>query len=299
MFLVICSNVSPKPFLDNGLWRVGIKSDHSLTILLESSFATHTSFRYPLILLSSVTLNRCSIDYATMSTTSNGLFYAYAKNINDDWSYRYLITFATRDVADAWYRAVTDSAAAGYQRFATVQRVTSQFYTHNPGLGNIPDTITDPKVAQSLRGQVFFTLLNDRDGRIISIIPVLNYVDRSSGDRFYIRSVSQPDTYWYYDGSRVIASRDRRTRFTITLADRKRAPGTIMIGSDEVYITAGSGANIGVANQQDQLSTSANPFPFKLSSFNSDFQIDYYLEGKTLEGSIARNPGKGEGWELA
>lgn len=233
-----------------------------------------------------------------MSTSSNGLFYVYAKNINDDWSYRYLITFATRDVADAWYRAVIDSVAGGYQRFATVQRVTSQFFTHNPGLGNIPDTITDPKVALSLRGQIFFTLLNDRDGRILSVIPILNYVDRSSGDRFYIRSVSQPDVYWFYDGSRVVASRDRRTRFTITIADKKRAPSTIMIGSDEVFITLSSGSNIGVANQQDQLSSSVNPFPFKLSSFNSDFQVDFYLEGKTLEGSITRNPGKGEGWEL-
>ncbi|KAF8073418.1 hypothetical protein FPV67DRAFT_745175 [Lyophyllum atratum] len=236
-----------------------------------------------------------------MATNSTGLFYAYAKNINDDWSWRYVITFATRDVADTWYRAVTDSVSGGYQKFATVQRVTSQFYTHNPGLGNISDTITDPKVAQSLRGQIFFTLLNDKNGRIQSIIPVLNYVDRGSGGRFYIRSVSQPDTYWYYDGSKVIASRDRRTRFTITIAKNKAA-GTIMIGSDEIYITVGSGngssTNIGITNQQDQLSTSANSFPFKLSSFDGDFQIDYFLEGNTSLGPIARNPGNGEGWEL-
>ncbi|GLB45465.1 hypothetical protein LshimejAT787_2300250 [Lyophyllum shimeji] len=241
--------------------------------------------------------NRSS-EHAVMATSSTGLFYVYAKNINDDWSYRYLITFATRDVADTWWRLVTDSVVGGYARFKSVQRVTSQFYTHNPGEGNIPDTITDPKVAQSLRGKIFFTLLNDRDGRILSVIPVQNWVDRSSGDRFYIRSSSDPSLYWYYNGSRVVASRDRRTRFTVTIADRKRAPGTIMIGDDEVFISVGSSTNIGVANQQDQLSASDNPFPFKLSALNNDFQIDYYLEGKMTEGFVTRNPGKGEGWEL-
>ncbi|KAF8073419.1 hypothetical protein FPV67DRAFT_1736772 [Lyophyllum atratum] len=239
-----------------------------------------------------------------MSITSTGLFYAYAKNINDDWSYRYLITFATRDVADTWFRAVSDSAAAGYQRFASVQRVTPQFYTHNRGHGNIPDTITDPKVAQSLQGKIFFTLLNDRDGRIFSVIPVFDYTDHLSGGSFYIRSIAQPDTYWYYDfHNYVLISRDRRTRFTITLADKDKAAGTVMIGSDEVCITAGSATNIGPVSdyQQNQLRNSRNPFPFKFSSFrNGDFEIEFQSDviNSTL-GRVAWNPGKGERWELA
>ncbi|RDB16765.1 hypothetical protein Hypma_002602 [Hypsizygus marmoreus] len=236
-----------------------------------------------------------------MTTTRTGLFYAYAKNINDDWSYRYVITFATRDVADSWFRAVTDSVAAGYNRFAAVKRVSLQFYTHDPGAGNIPDTITDPRVAQSFRGQVSFTLLNDRDGRILSVIPVLNYTDYTNGSSFYIRSVPQPDTYWYFDPSAniVVASRERRTKFTITIADSTRTRGTPIIGSDDVLITVGSGVNIGVANRLDQLSSSANPFPFKFSSFSTDFQIDYNVEGtaRTI-GIIARNPNAGEKWEL-
>jgi len=228
-------------------------------------------------------------------STNNGLFYAYAKNINDDWSARYLITFATRDVADAWYRAVTDSVAKGYMRFAGVQRVASQFYTHDE---HITDTITDAQVALHLRGQIFFTLLNDKNDRIFSIIPVLNYDDRRSGYGFYIRSVSHPDSYWYYDSLRIVASRDRRTRFTITMADRTRAAGTIMISSDDIYITV-HGANIGVANQHNQLSNSTNPFPFKLSSLNGDFQVtDFFSDGNATYCPISRNPGKGEKWEL-
>ncbi|KAG5644892.1 hypothetical protein DXG03_007444 [Asterophora parasitica] len=188
-----------------------------------------------------------------MSSNSNGgLFYAYAKNILDDVTYRYLITFATRDVADTWYRLVTDSVADGYVRYAAVQRVTPQFYTHNPGVGNIALTITDQKVALDLRGKVFFTLINDRDGRIQSIVPVLNYAEHSNGASFYIRSIPQPDTYWFYDTSRnvVFASRDRRTRFTINIADKNRAAGAVIIGSDDVYLTV-NGTNIGVTNQQN------------------------------------------------
>ncbi|KAF5369105.1 hypothetical protein D9615_010418 [Tricholomella constricta] len=235
-----------------------------------------------------------------MYNSSKGLFYAYAKNINDDWSYRYLITFATRDVADTWYRAVTDSVASGYQRFAAVKRVSLQFYTHDPA-GNIPDTITDPKVALALRGQMFFTLIHDRDARILSVIPVLNYSDHISGASFYIRSVAQPDTYWYIDTSKprsfVVASREHRTRFTITIADKNRAPGTVIIGGDDVYITTVDGTNIGISNQQDILGHSANPFPLRFSSFNSDFHIIFFDPSSSLA-AVARNPGKGESWEL-
>jgi hypothetical protein len=236
-----------------------------------------------------------------MATTSTGLFYVYAKNINDDWSYRYLITFATREVADKWYRLVTDSVAGGYARFKSVKQVSLQFFTHNPGEGNIPDTLTDPKVAASLLGQMFFTLINDRDGRIQSMVPVLNYTKYNNGDRFYIRSVSQPDTFWFYDASKglVVASRNRRTRFTITIADPNRAPGTVMIGSDNIYMTIGSSQNIGTVNQQDQLGSSINPFPLKFSSFNGDLLIDYYSDSNDAGlGPVALNPGQGENWEL-
>jgi len=235
-------------------------------------------------------------------STSTGLFYAYAKNINDDSYWRYLIVFANRDVADTWYRAVIDSVAQGYLKFAAVKRTAPQFYTHDGEVGPIMDTVNDSRVALALRGQVFFTLLHRRDERILSVIPVLNYTDHINGAGFYIRSVPQPDTYWFYNASEraVVASRHRRTRFTVTIADQARAPGTIIIGSDDVYITTPSGANVGIANNVDQLSRSANPFPFRFSAFHSDFQIDESLS-ETLDADLeplVRNPGKGEAWEL-
>ena len=93
-----------------------------------------------------------------------------------------MITFATRDVADSWWRAVCDSVASGHQTFAGVQRVSMQLYTHNPNVGNIINTVTDARCAGNLLGKVFFTLLYDRDSRILSVAPVLNYTDHISGE---------------------------------------------------------------------------------------------------------------------
>ncbi|KAG8868312.1 hypothetical protein FRB97_002493 [Tulasnella sp. 331] len=228
--------------------------------------------------------------------------------LKNDWGGRYLITFANRDVADTWYRAVTDSVSQGYRRFAGVQRISLQWYTHDPE--NIWETVNDPKVAFNLRDKVFFTLLNDKNCRVLSTIPVLNYADHVNGARqmllitvFYIRSVPQPDTYWSYDSSKgaVFASRSRRTMFTITIADHARAPGTIIVGSDDVYITTPSGIDVGIANTLNQLSRSVNPFPLRFSSFYGDFQIDHSLSESidhVNDTVIVRNPGKGETWEL-
>ena len=94
-----------------------------------------------------------------------------------------MIVFVNRATADEWWRAVTDSVAAGYNKFAEVKRVSPQFYTFDPEKGNIRETITDDRVAARFLGRVFFTLLNNRDDHDLSIVPVLNYVDYISGNR--------------------------------------------------------------------------------------------------------------------
>ena len=65
---------------------------------------------------------------------------------------------------------------------ASVKRITPQFYTHNPGTANIATSITNTQVAAQFLGQVFFTLLNDRDGRILSIIPNQVVTDNINGN---------------------------------------------------------------------------------------------------------------------
>ncbi|KAG8994106.1 hypothetical protein FRB94_010102 [Tulasnella sp. JGI-2019a] len=147
----------------------------------------------------------------------------------------------------------SDSVAAGYEKFENVKRVSPLFYTYSSGSGSIREMINDPKVASAFLDQVFFTLLNDRDGRILSTVPVLNYTDHTNGTSFYIRSVAQPDTYWHHRASSetVVAYQSRRSQFKIKIADDARGPGTIIIGSGEVYITTTSGVNVGAANREN------------------------------------------------
>ncbi|KDQ16516.1 hypothetical protein BOTBODRAFT_144598 [Botryobasidium botryosum FD-172 SS1] len=220
-----------------------------------------------------------------------GLFYAYAKNINDDWSYRYLIVFASRSVADEWWRAVNGSGTA----YATsVNRVTPQFYTHNPGTAIIANTVNDPKVASAFLNKVFFTLLNDRDGRILSIIPEQEYTDPASGNLFYIRSKVDPRDFWYTsDNYSISVSRERRTRFRITLRSDVNPKGTIMIASDDIYISI-PGLNdtaVGIASD-GSLTTAASGTAtiFKFGDFNGSF--------KGQAGSLVIKTANGEAWEL-
>ncbi|KDQ16514.1 hypothetical protein BOTBODRAFT_106834 [Botryobasidium botryosum FD-172 SS1] len=218
-----------------------------------------------------------------------GLFYAYAKNINDDWSYRYLIVFASRSVADEWWRAVNGSGTA----YATsVNRVTPQFYTHNPGTAIIANTVNDPKVASAFLNKVFFTLLNDRDGRILSVIPVQDYTDHVSGNLFYIRSKADPRDFWYTsDNHSISVSREKRTQFRITL--RSGAKGTIMIASDDIYISIPGLNDTAVGITSDGALTTAASGAATIFSFG-DFNGSF----KGQIGSVVVKTANGEAWEL-
>ncbi|KAH8091685.1 hypothetical protein BXZ70DRAFT_476266 [Cristinia sonorae] len=166
-------------------------------------------------------------------SSAPGIFYAYARHTTTDWAWRYLITFESRTVADEWWRAVTDSVEGGYQRFKGVSRLSAQWYTHDPNDGgNIMDTVNDDRCAAKFKTKVMFTLLYDRDGRIFSAAEGSDYTDYKSGDLFFIRSVMQPNLFWYLDTSsrEILASTERRTKFKISAIDQK--DGTVMIGKD-------------------------------------------------------------------
>jgi len=121
----------------------------------------------------------------------------------------------------------------------SVKRVSPQFYTHDYGVAGIAETITDARVARSFLGKVFFTLLNDKDSRILSIIPEQNITDHISGNLFYIRSKSDPREFWYSppDDDRVYVSRKERTQFRIRLRKEGSTDGIVMIGSDQIYVS--------------------------------------------------------------
>ena len=91
-----------------------------------------------------------------------------------------MMVFANRATSDEWWRAVTDSVAAGCPDFAGVKRISPQFYTYG---GNITTTVRDQRCAAKFVGRVFFTRLNYENMPLaISVAPVLNYVDHISGN---------------------------------------------------------------------------------------------------------------------
>ncbi|GAW00584.1 protein [Laccaria bicolor S238N-H82] XP_001878005 [Lentinula edodes] len=239
-----------------------------------------------------------------------GLFYAYAKNIRDDWSYRYIIAFESRQVSDEWWRVVTASVDNGYPRFAGVKRLSAQWYTHDPAANAfIHETINDPKCAPQFLGKVMFTLLNDRDARTLSVSPVLNFADHVNGGTFFIRSTLRPELFWYYhpDIGQILASTSRRTRFDVRIAAKDKALGTIMIGSDKVSISVAGQQdfNVGVATGSTDLAIQKNGlFQFDFSDFNDgNFGLNFLhkaASGDFVQGVVATvtRQNYGERWEL-
>jgi len=237
-------------------------------------------------------------------SSATGLFYAYAKQSTTDWAGRHLIVFLNRATADEWWRAVTDSVAAGYTRFDGVQRLSHQYYLHNPDVksGNITQTINDEKCAKDFLGRVFFTLLDDRDGRTMSVAPVLDYTDHISGHGFFIHSSLQGDQYWFYDGGKLGVSRTHRTKFTVSIQCQgyannckcKGHKGTVMIGTDPIIISAfGSQTCLGVqCDGQLTLGPGGQEALIKFSDFDGGFQV---TSNDTLVYSLV---GGGDRWEL-
>ncbi|KAK7447413.1 hypothetical protein VKT23_014122 [Stygiomarasmius scandens] len=106
------------------------------------------------------------------------IFYAYIHNIQDDNTARLILTFANRTVADEWWRAISTLSPA------YVKRVGPQFYTHDAGRWNVLEFFTHDRfksISGAFRGLMFITLMHDRGGRELSIIPPQEITDHISG----------------------------------------------------------------------------------------------------------------------
>ncbi|KAI0768895.1 hypothetical protein BC629DRAFT_804150 [Irpex lacteus] len=221
------------------------------------------------------------------------VYYAYAKHATNEVTYRYLIVFATRSVADEWWRVVsttTSTPVAG-----TIKRITPQLYTHDPGKFNIIQTIAQNNVAAQLSTQIVFVLQSNRDAAVpFEIIPPVprDFADHLSGNWFYIRTPGPNPAYWYYTTADksgvVVASHRQSTRFRITAVGSDVKRGTVLINSDLVDIsfwggklnTAGNGA-LRAAERADQ---------FKFGDFfgtSSGYRINAY--GENIVGGLWHN----------
>lgn len=97
-----------------------------------------------------------------------------------------LMVFSSRSVADEWWRAISESDNA-----TSFQRINAQFYTHNPNVRNMYEFFYSPyfkDINGAFRGKLFLTLLADRGGRDLSIIPNQEYTDHISGNWYVIHN---------------------------------------------------------------------------------------------------------------
>lgn len=70
-----------------------------------------------------------------------------------------------------------------------IKRINPQFYTHEPPRANIAATVTNANVAKQFLDRVIFTLLPDRDGRAINVIPPQDITDHISGNWLVLYSL--------------------------------------------------------------------------------------------------------------
>ncbi|KAF9052069.1 hypothetical protein BJ165DRAFT_1524937 [Panaeolus papilionaceus] len=144
------------------------------------------------------------------------------------------MTFANRSVADEWWRVISESSSGPY-----FQRQNAQFYSYNHEELNILHFFIDDhfkSISDRFLGRVFMTLIDDKVGRNLPVIPNQDVVDHCNGDWFYIRSKSNPSLYWFLFDDRVGVSETNPTKFRVKR--RNLDSKAIMIGSDAVMFQA-------------------------------------------------------------
>ncbi|KAI5842139.1 hypothetical protein DFP73DRAFT_515463 [Morchella snyderi] len=192
---------------------------------------------------------------------------------------RYLLTCASRDHANAFYRHF-------HSRLRFV-RVSAQFWEYDPVNPNLAmlQTLTDPTIPDEIRRGVLISRLHETDniGGWIQV-PAQAGRDWISGRAYFIRNVRQPELYWYQPGhgdERVLASRWQKTKFIVRLSDAPEGEtGTVLIKSDKVRLTAaeGDGKGMVVRRGDEGRVMVVRPSAAELASTAGDFTFGE-LEG--------------------
>jgi len=200
---------------------------------------------------------------------TDGAFYAYLNVIsNTTWAvtirHSFVIVFASRAVADEWWRFVSAPVVAarnGDSTFLsrlsyflsdtpTITRTTPQFYTcetSSPGMHI--NFLSNKLISAQFSGRMFlekpeWLRLNQ------SFIPVQPIIDHISGKRFRIRAKQNPNLYWAFRDKNSIVDTSTTPSFhilVVELANIAEAPsfrivgrdvpdGTILIGTDVIKI---------------------------------------------------------------
>ncbi|KAG8422771.1 hypothetical protein J3459_010058 [Metarhizium acridum] len=91
------------------------------------------------------------------------VYYAYAKNSNDDWSWRYVIVAPNFKVLDEWYHEVKNKVSDN-----VISRVSHEFYVFDRNKLNLGRSTAQGHEAPQFMNKLIFQLLQDNEGRNIS-----------------------------------------------------------------------------------------------------------------------------------
>ncbi|KAF9774145.1 hypothetical protein IL306_007895 [Fusarium sp. DS 682] len=154
------------------------------------------------------------------------VYYALIKYQPEEPNYRYLIAAPDADTIDEWWREAS-------AKFDHVKRLAPDFYSFDAGANGWG-------LAPSFDKKVMYTLLNDRDARIMSTFAQAPRTDVVSNEAYYIRSKSSPELYWFAKEGLIYATKRGRTRFIFRLdGDRDNdANRVVLIGKDPISISA-------------------------------------------------------------
>ncbi|KAI0050669.1 hypothetical protein FA95DRAFT_1555387 [Auriscalpium vulgare] len=216
------------------------------------------------------------------------IFYAYVEHVGHGYAWRAILAFASRSVADEWWRVVsTDSQLPG------IKRITPQFYTTD-------DIETLRAAVRRFLGRLFLTRpgnispLEESDVPLIPSQPITDYI---SGNTFYIRCKIDPSKFWYLhpEHKNVLLSREDRTLFRVSAVSPTDGRTTVLIDSDEVKIACPDAApHIYLKQNNDRLSFSTEKNDEVTVKFGS-FKKTFKAAGMEL---IRMADGSGEEWEL-
>ncbi|KZP12156.1 hypothetical protein FIBSPDRAFT_1050195 [Athelia psychrophila] len=198
------------------------------------------------------------------------LFYAYIANIGDEETFRWQAVFASRAVADEWWRALS---ASPHARF--IKRVAPGVYAQDATQRNLSDLFDIPElkpIAEMFRGRVQFADLNDG---AVPTLPPQEVTNHISGGWYHIRSISNHALCWHYDAAenRIRASGDEPTPFRISI--RNGVPEeTIMASKDRITLYISSHLHVDIGQSGQLQARAGSPVDFKFHQLESgDFAM--------------------------
>ncbi|KAI6760427.1 hypothetical protein HG530_009287 [Fusarium avenaceum] len=201
-------------------------------------------------------------------------------------NYRYLLAAPNAETIDEWWRE------ASSKNVDKVHRLAPDYYSWG-------SDVQAYDLGPSFVNKIMYTLLNDRDGRIMSTFNQPERTDVVSGQSYYVRSKSNPELYWYAGGNgQIWATSQGRTRFIFRIDADEEKNRTVIVGKDYISVVAVGEGNKKYVNVSDNGELVLSGHSDRM--YYSDLKRNFLAQGDISNGSalITKVDQHGEQWEL-